>query len=419
MWRFLWVSVLILISSAAVTAQDAVVDPVARFGRGYAQMAAWSPDGTRLAIATSIGVWVYDSTNWDAEPRLFQTDYFTTWTEFSPHGGLLAVGLGDGTAQAFNVETGEWLDRIIGGPVPERGAMANFNVPAKYAAFVAAETSPGQSQQGTVSDRVLNDSGGAELRLKVAVFIAETDTRAAPSLISADGNTRVDLTRDRVVLFDLAANSPIRELPGYSLPVLNVGFNAAGDSIIAEQLGGAARVYEAFTGADLGQYPTVWPSLGAVIYVIDPVSQRAALPIRSRGIQVIDPTLGPITLAGRDAAVTSLAFEPGGQRLAAGFSDGTLRIYDDLADDTATRDAYAAFGHVLDIVWLPDTGYLVTAGEEGRLKLWLADRAELGDSQQFASHANEVTSLAVSPLDPTLFVSASLDGTVRLWRLQP
>lgn len=417
MRRILMVSVFVLITASFAHAQSVAVDLVARFGRGYAQMAAWSPDGSRLAIATSIGVWVYDSTNWDTEPHLFETDYFATWTEFSPRGGLLAVGLGDGTAQAFDVETGEWLDRIIGGPIPERGAMANFNVPAKFAHFVPATDAPGQTSQGTVSTQVVNDADGSELRLKVTVFIAEAGEHPAPSLISPDGVTRVDVTRDRVVLFDPAANAPLRDLHGYSLPILNVGFSALGDSIIAEQLGGTARVYDALTGTDLGQYPTIWPSTTSTMIAADPISQRTAIAIRSRGIQVIDPVLGPVTLAGRDASVTSLAFEPGGERLAAGFSDGTLRIYDDYADATAVRDAYAAFGHVLDIVWILDSAYLVTAGEEGRLKLWAADEPVLADSQMFGSHANEATALAVSPLDPTLFASASLDGTVRLWRL--
>jgi WD40 repeat protein len=36
----------------------------------------------------------------------------------------------------------------------------------------------------------------------------------------------------------------------------------------------------------------------------------------------------------------------------------------------------------------------------------------------FGYHADEVTALAVSPADPVVFVPASLDGTVKLWRLR-
>jgi coatomer subunit beta' len=73
---------------------------------------------------------------------------------------------------------------------------------------------------------------------------------------------------------------------------------------------------------------------------------------------------------------------------------------------------------VLDIVWLQESPHLVTAGEEGYIKMWVADGETLAAAEFYGGHADEATSLAVSPADPALFASASLDGTVKLWRLQ-
>jgi WD40 repeat protein len=415
MRRLSILALFLLLQAIGTSAQDAppTVELIARLGRGWVQTAAWSADGTRLAVAGSIGVWVYDATNWDVEPILFETDYRTTWAEFSPGGGLLAVGLADGTAQAFDVATGEFLDRIIGGPVPERGAMANFNVAARQANFVPATTPPGRTPQGAVGEVVLNDTDGTELRLQVLIF---GDDLPEPQLASPDGTLTVSITRDAVTLVD-AAGEPVRDLAGYGLPILDIAFSPVHSALLVRQLGSTIRVYDAVTAADLGVYPSAWEERDLLLTSIDPISRRAAIVIASSGIQIIDPVLGPITLSGRDDTVRSLAFEPGGARIAVGLSDGTLRVYDEL-DDSHFRDAYAHFGYVLDILWLPESGYLVTAGEEGRVKLWMADRTVLGDAETFGVHADKVTSLAVSPTDPSLFASGSLDGTVKLWRLR-
>jgi WD40 repeat protein len=415
MRRLSILALFLLLQAIGTSAQDAppTVELIARLGRGWVQTAAWSADGSHLAVAGSIGVWVYDATDWDIEPVLLETDYRTTWAEFSPGGGLLAVGLADGTAQAFDVVTGKFLDRIVGGPVPERGAMANFNVAARQANFVPATTAPGRTPQGAVGELVLNDNDGTELRLQVLIF---GDNLPESQLVSPDGTITVVHTRDTITLVD-AAGEPVHDLPGYSLPILDIAFSPLHPALLVRQLGSTIRVYDAVTAADLGVYPTAWEERDLLLTAIDPNSRRAAIVIASSGIQIIDPVLGPVTLSGRDDTVRSLAFEPGGARLAVGFADGTLRVYDEL-DDSHFRDAYAHFGHTLDIVWLPESGYLVTAGEEGRVKLWLADRAVLGDAETFGGHADEVTSLAVSPTDPSLFASASLDGTVKLWRLR-
>ncbi len=416
MRRLSILALFLLIQTLGISAQDAppTVELIARLGRGYVQSAAWSPDGMRLAVAGSIGAWVYDASDWDAEPVLLETDYLATWAEFSSGGSLLAIGLADGTAQAFDVATGELLDRITGGPVPERGAMANFNVPARQALFVPAAEPAGQTQQGTISQQVVTDSDGSELRLKVVMF---GDNLPEPPLVSPDGTVTVAITRDTVSLIDSTSGAILRELPGYTQPVIDVAFSRFRPAVIAEQLGNTVKVYDTVTGADLGVYPGAWDERDLLMTAIDPVSRRAAIVIASSGIQIIDPVLGPITLSGRDDTVRSMAFEPGGARIAVGYADGTLRIYDEL-NDIHYRDAYAHFGYVLDVAWLPGSGYLVTAGEEGRVKLWLADRAVLGDAETFGGHADKVTALAVSPDDPALFASASLDGTVQLWRLR-
>ena len=89
----------------------------ARLGKGkITGNIAFSPDGTRLAVASSIGIWIYD-----ARPgKEKELDLFTGHTggviaiAFSPDGATLASANWDGTLYLWNAVTGEQLFTLDG-----------------------------------------------------------------------------------------------------------------------------------------------------------------------------------------------------------------------------------------------------------------------------------------------------------------
>lgn len=85
---------------------------VTRIGRGWAQCVAFSSDENSLAVASSIGLWIYDVSNmnpialWDTERGLVST------VAFSPDGALLATGNWDGEVKLWDIQTQRCVSKM-------------------------------------------------------------------------------------------------------------------------------------------------------------------------------------------------------------------------------------------------------------------------------------------------------------------
>jgi WD40 repeat protein/serine/threonine protein kinase len=115
---------------------------------------------------------------------------------------------------------------------------------------------------------------------------------------------------------------------------------------------------------------------------------------------------------GHTAGVTAIAFTPGGDLVSAG-NDGTLRLWS--TDRSGLPELLAdGLDGVLAVAASADGRFLASAGWDGQVTVWsLPRRTELRRSD---GHEGPVLAVAVSP-DCRLIASAGDDGTVRLWEL--
>ena len=80
----------------------------ARLGKGIIREIQYSPDGTRLAVASSIGIWLYDVTvHQEASLITGYTGIVLDCLVFSPDGRILASGNVNGTIVLHDRITGE------------------------------------------------------------------------------------------------------------------------------------------------------------------------------------------------------------------------------------------------------------------------------------------------------------------------
>lgn len=68
------------------------VSRLAILGRGVFSALTWSPDGKTLAVASTAGVWLYDTADYETAPRLLEVPASPQVVAYSPDGTLLATG---------------------------------------------------------------------------------------------------------------------------------------------------------------------------------------------------------------------------------------------------------------------------------------------------------------------------------------
>ena len=89
---------------------------LARFGKGYIFDFSYSPDGTRLAVGSTIGIWLYDTQTGEEINFLKGHSYYVSGVDYSPDGSTLAScsDWNDYTIRLWDPETGELKALLTG-----------------------------------------------------------------------------------------------------------------------------------------------------------------------------------------------------------------------------------------------------------------------------------------------------------------
>ncbi len=121
----------------------------------------------------------------------------------------------------------------------------------------------------------------------------------------------------------------------------------------------------------------------------------------------------PRTLRGHADAVTALAFDSGGRRLATAGADGIVKLWD-VATGREDHSIPAHDGGVGGVAFSPDGSRLATAGADQVVAIW--DTASARKLFTLPGHGSEVWGVAFSP-DGKRLATAGADQDLLVWDL--
>jgi tRNA A-37 threonylcarbamoyl transferase component Bud32 len=288
---------------------DRVV-PLARWGKGRINRVVFSPDGRLLAVASSLGIYLYDAGTLE-EVRFIPTDAGVRSVAFSPDGQTLASGSDDKAVRLWRAADGTLLRTLEGHTDWVRSVAFSPD----------GQTLASGSDDHTV--RLWRVSDGALLRT------LEGHTGSVWSVaFSPDGQTLASGAVDTTVrLWRAADGALLRTLEGHTGSVRSVAFSPDGQTLASGSWDDTVRLWRAADGALLrtleGHTDSVWS------VAFSPDGRLLASGSDDKTVRLWRAADGRLlrTLEGHTAWVRSVAFSPDGRLLASGSIDGTVRLW--------------------------------------------------------------------------------------------
>ena len=263
---------------------------LARLGKGEIgfndRALAYSPDGTRLAVATSIGIWLYNA-HTGAEMALItgHTRYVFA-VSFSPDGSTLASGSWDNTIRLWDVSSGQEKDTLTGHT--RRVTAVSFSPDGS--------TLASGSWDNTIRLWDVN-SGQTKATLAGHTFEVNAVAFSPDGSTLASGSGNPSSWEGTIRLWDVASGQKKATLAGQSFWINSVAFSPDGSTVA----GG-----------------------GGLHYIVDPFNEDPT----TIGIWDVASGQEKITLKGHSSWVNAVAFSPDGHILASGSGDGTILLWD-------------------------------------------------------------------------------------------
>ena len=375
-----------------------------RLGKGRNNGIAYSPDSKNLAVATDIGIWLYDAQTGE------ELDLFTGGTgvcnsvDFSPDGNTLVSDINGNYLCMWDVNTGRQIRTFFGH--------------SHYVISAIAFSPDGKTL-------VSGGSGG-----DVKFWNAETGEYIRRFTGHHNFVNRISFTPDskllatasadkKIYILDVETGESIRSfiehITGHNDGYTDVAFYPDGRHIASAGIDNTIYRWNINTWKQrkFNARHTDW--VFAVTF--SPDGKTLASCSQDGTIQFWNASnLQPLKkLTEPTGSVWEIAFSPDGETLASRSRDGTIRLWDIRnAENITVRNTITGhfYGGVYTMAMSPDGNRIFNDGYKHLIQIRNANTGT--QLRNISGHTGRILSLDFNPHNNTI-LSGSADGTMRLW----
>ena len=421
----------------------------ARLGKGTIEEIAYSPDGSQLAVGSSIGIWLYDTAT-DQEVSLLAAHTRIGSLAYSPDGTTIVSGSrSDQEVRLWDVATGarkntlpiNYVRSVAYSPDGTTIATVDWDstvalwdvatgtrkntLPIKAMSAIFHVFSMAYSPDGTtIATGGWDGTGGSDSTVAlwdvatatlIRTLTVKQTSQISSIIFSPDGSTLAIGGREgdnaALTLWDVTTGTRKYTLTGHTSSVYSVAFSPDGATLASASWDKTVRLWDVSTGTFRNMLLNGSPVLSVAF---SPDGATIATTNRDKTVRLWDVSTNTIrnTLTGYNGSVHSVVFNPDGTTLATGTWDTGVRLWD--VSTIRLKKTLMGFSsdQFYSVAFSPD-GATLAAGSSS-FAVPLSDVTTGLLKNTFIGHGFDIYDVAFSPDGATL-ASASGDHTVRLW----
>jgi WD40 repeat protein/DNA-binding SARP family transcriptional activator len=229
---------------------------------------------------------------------------------------------------------------------------------------------------------------------------------------SPDGQNIVTASADGTAkVWDTSTGKQLFTLIGHTDNISDSIFSPDGTRLATISADGTVRIWDSRNGEQL--LSLTQPAATSIAF--DPGGERLAIAsadVTAEQVNVWDVHSGQktLTLTGHEDEVLDVAFSKDGKSIATSSRDGTIKVWDALNGLELVRLVQGVPVFALD--FSPDNKLIAAGGYDGITKVWDVGSNDLLFT--LAGHGHVVSFVDFSP-DGRYLATASLDGTTKVW----
>lgn len=396
--------ILVLIFCFTSTAQDNAQiglpeGAIARLGKGSLGQVRFSPDGSKLAVSTSIGIWFHDPQT-GKELELLQRPNITYPFSFafSPDGDRIGIGVrakkrnASGSSrysvEVWDATTGEAKEMRLGHLHSVRSIT--FSPDRNYVASVGGFSNTG---------RLWNTQTGKSFSIK------RMHAKGVNLVLSSlNGLTFATLGYDNAAyLWDGKTGNHKLTLTGHTEQVSSVVYSPDNKTIATGSRDGTIRLWDTATGKHKATLTSDQKSVKSLAY--SPDGKTIASGTVSGDVQLWNTQTLKLesTFIGHTERVGSVTYSPDGKTIASASSDGTVRLWN--AATGKTKAILTGYMRINSAAYSPDGNTIATGSGNNKVRLWDIKTAKIKNTFTAFTGYGRITRVAYSPDGKTIAVA--------------